>query len=259
MIGVRLSLFGSARSGSGEPAPVETIVRTARGTAAGTGTTLTKTGVSVAAGSYLFVLIGVTNNQNALLMTDAAGILLNGVGGFSLAPIGEELDQYPDCRSFSYSKTFLAYRYCSSALTNVSLAVTFTNDGEDAGVSPTCMILTQVAGLALSGAFDLAVGEDGLSTTPSSGATGTPTQDHEFVLGMVGGDGTAPQSAGTWTSPLLNGQYVESIWDDESPAVYISLSEAFYIQTAAAARTAAKTGLANQYWGAVVTTFKAAA
>lgn len=232
--------------------PAETIVRTAKGTATGVGTTLTKTGVSVAAGSYLFVVLGYGMNQD--IGFDASCMTLNNNPVFAAVEfVGSYLGELQISMG---SSVFVLYAYCASAVTNGTLRVAFVENGQGAAEAPTCVILTQVEGLAASAALDKERFYVGNNASPSSLATAITSQAHEFIFGVVGTYGPPEDSAGTWTAPLEAGQRVGNVFED---VALVTISEGFYIQTAAAARTAAKTGITSRYWVAGCATFKAAA
>jgi hypothetical protein len=233
--------------------PAETIVRTAKGTATGVGTALTKTGVSVAAGSYLFVVLGYAANQDIGFQADCMTLDDNPV----FAAVEFDGTYLGELQIAGGSSAFLLYAYCASAVTNGTLRVAFIENGQGAESAPSCVILTQVAGLASSAALDRKPANSGNDTSPSSGASAATSQAHEFVIGVVGTGGPAGDSAGTWTAPLEAGQRVGVGTGAGGSAV--TISDGFYIQTVAAARTAAKTGITSRYWVAGVATFKAAA
>jgi len=232
--------------------PAETIVRTAKGTATGVGTTLTKTGVTVTAGSYLFVVLGYTANQDIAFdsATISDGEIDTPLSAVAFDVLREEM------QIAGGSSVFLLYAYFANALTG-TLNVSFIENGQGAESALSCMILTQVMGLASSAALDRKPASSGNGTSPSSGASAATSQAHEFVIGVVGTGGPAGDSAGTWTAPLEAGQRVGVGTGAGGSAV--TISEGFYVQTAAATRTAAKTGITSRYWVAGCATFKAAA
>ena len=233
--------------------PAETIVRTAKGTATGVGSLLTKTGVSIAAGSYLFVVLGYTANQD--IEFDSAAIS-DGEIDTPLSAVAFDGTYLGEMGIAGGSSVFLLYAYFANALTG-TLNVSFIENGQGAESAPSCMILTQVAGLASSAALDRKPANSGNGTSPSSGASAATSQAHEFVIGVVGTGGPAGDSAGTWTAPLEAGQRIGVGTGAGGSAV--TISEGFYVQTAAATRTAAKTGITSRYWVAGCATFKAAA
>ena len=253
-IGLRTGVGGGAQPIGAPVQGVETIVRTAKGTATGVGTLLTKTGVSVAAGSYLFVVLGFVPNQE--IDADASCVKLNGSAVFTAVEFPGTTQGRLD--GVGITTVLLLYAYCASAISNGTLTVDFYENGQGSAEAPSCVMLTEVAGLASSAVLDkmACVMSQVASTTPSSGATAVTAQEHEFVFGIVGTNGPLADAPGTWVSPLSNGQRLEAVFED----VYaITISEGSYIQTAAAAQTAAKTGITASYWVAGCATFKAAA
>lgn len=242
-IAMRLAIGNALvdRQAGGAPAPPpETIVRTAKGTAyaegQGSSSDITIAGVSVAAGTWL--LVAVANDNFSL--SPLSGVNL---GATPLAYIANQ--DFTGDRDVS-----LWGAYFASATTGDLVA--FTTDGLNSSLA---MLALQVAGLASSAAVDQTKVAAGGGTSPSSGATGTPVQDHEFVIGVVGTDGPRTDSAGTWGNSFTEGQREGT---NQSPTVDVTVSEGFLIQTAAAARTAAKTGITWRHWGAICATFKAA-
>lgn len=231
------------KPGGSGPSP-ETVVRTARGTSHEWGQgdiqSHAMSGVSVEAGAWL--LVGLVHDE--AYMTSAMSITLAGVELSTLAS-----------RIFASSGVSVTLwgAYFPSAVTNGTLMVTFdTSEGAPSGVA---MVATQVAGLATANALDQSVSANGTGTTPSSGATGTPAQAHEFVWGLVATAGPPSDSAGTWTNGLSAGQRVGE--DGGSQAV--TVSEGFRVASVQEAQTAAKTGITSRAWGAICATFRAAA
>jgi hypothetical protein len=243
-IGVRLAGMGSHPSGA---PPAETIVRTPLGTVAGEGGTIIKAGVNVAAGSYLFIAVAADGYDNPILLPQ--NVTLSGVTADTQI-VGSPV------RYASTSEMMLAYIYCAAAVTNATVQVVLVDNGMSE-IYAHCMTLTQVAGLAASAALDKTAYAVGESASPSSGATAVPSQAHEFVVGVVATFGPPADAPGTWTAPLEAGQRCGQPLTGADTIG--TISEGFCIQTAAAARTAAKTGITGRPWGAIVATFKAAA
>lgn len=232
--------------------PAETIVRTAKGTATSVGASLSKTGVTIAAGSYLFVVLGYTANQD--ITFDSASIT-DGEIDTPLSAVAFDVLR-EEMQIAGGSSVFLLYAYFANALTG-TLNVSFIENGQGAEGALSCVILTQVEGLAASAALDKMPASSGSGASPSSGASAVTALAHEFVIGVVGTGGPVGDNAGTWTAPLEAGQRIGVGTGLGGSAV--TISEGFYIQTAAAARTAAKTGITSRYWVAGCATFKAAA
>jgi hypothetical protein len=232
----------------------ETVTRTPLGTVTGNGLTLSKTGVNVAAGSYLFVVVGRTMGSE--LGCDSSCITLDGNAVFSLAPIGvPPSDDLAE--SVGQSQASLAYTRCPTAIVDGTVLIEFIDGGPSSGDAPTAMLLFEVAGLAATDVLDqIHYGIGGPSGAPTSGATAVTAQDHEYVLGLVLSDESFALNppAGTWGAPLENGQRTGGALDD----YHFTLSEGFYVQSTAAAQTAAKSGMDSVYWAAVVVTFRAA-
>lgn len=229
----------------GSAPPAETVVRTARGTSHESGQgdiqSHTMSGVNVDAGTWL--LVGLVYDHDS----DPGGIAVSGVSlaGVPLAQLATQL--YAD----DYRQLTMFGAYFADAVTNGSLTANFS----PGYVSAVGMVATQVAGLVTSSALDRTATDAGGGTTPSSGATATPSQAHEFVWGLVGTDGPPADDAGTWTNNLSNGQRVGEACGSFS----VTISEGYRVATAQEAQTASKTGITSRAWGAICATFKAAA
>jgi hypothetical protein len=252
-IGVRLAGMGSHPSGA---PPVETIVRTPLGAATAIGLTLTKTGVNVAAGSYLFVYLGSLNC--ASLGFAVSGVTLNGNAVFAAVPFtphfqNSELTTLCD----PSGGAAILYVYCASAIVNGTVTVTFEELDQVAADTPSLMLLSAVSGLAASGAFDKshAARNTVKSDPPNSGATDTTSQAHEYVTGLVvSSELIGDAVSGAWTAPLEAGQRAGANFED----LGVVLSEGYCVQTVAAAQTAAKTGMDSIWVAAGVATFRSA-
>jgi hypothetical protein len=198
-------------------------------------------GVNVDAGTWL--LVGIAYDHDSA----PGDIAVSGVSlaGVSLTQLATET--YAD----DYRQLAMFGAYFENAVTNGNLTATFS----PGWVSAAGMVATQVAGLLPSSALDRTATAAGGSATPSSGATATPSQAHEFVWGLVGTDGPPAEDAGTWTNNLSNGQRVG---EGSGGGNYLTIHEGYRVATAQEAQTASKTGMTARAWGAICATFKAA-
>jgi hypothetical protein len=249
----------SQRAGGSSPPPAETIVRTALGTAVGQGLVLTKTGVNVAAGSYLFVAVGSFTMRE--LSFDVSCIALNGTADFAIVPF-DPMNREPfdpmntEIETANLSIGFMVYRHCPTEIVNGTVRIDFFENDQRAHETPCLMMLSAVSGLAATSPLDRHKGAADHSNAPSTGATATTSQAHEYVVGLLVTEEwwTGSPPAGTWASPMEAGQRIGGDFEDAG----FTVAEGFYVQTTAATATAAKTGMDRTQWAIGVATFKAA-
>lgn len=219
----------------------ETVVVTPLGTVAFTSAsaTITKAGVTVAAGSTLLVTLAWNRNSTAIL----SGIAFNGV---SCAEVSTRtIDSY----GLNQRKVVLYELCCASAVTG-DVVATFDTESPSAAPTMCAMIVAAATGLTTDAADKTSTAE-GSSTSPASGYTGTLTQAHELAVGSFevnglvgdsdGGYGTSHQRQAAGTSTTTS----------------VVASMGFVVVTADTSLQASKT-ITSRLWGAMVATFKAA-
>jgi hypothetical protein len=118
------------------------------------------------------------------------------------------------------------------------------------------MLVFDVDGLPAS-ALDRSASATGTSATPSSGATATPTQDVELIVGLIATAGAPTDTPGEWTNGFARLARDGIAGEQSLDAVTLDL--AYQLISAAAAQTAAKSGMASRAWAALCATFKGTA
>lgn len=207
--------------------------------------TLEITSLTIAAGSS--IVMGVT--IPAAYATEYGGGGLgnvyyhNGTSSYSMTK-----DTYAS--SGSSGLTYL-YHLDNVAASSGSGKVGATWTGGLGGSHDLAIAAYAITGLATS-SLDKLAGATGTSTTPSSGATATTTQNDEVVIGVISAKLTATPN-GTW-----NGTTTDNSQGSGGTADY-NIHSATKILTTTGTPTSSKTGMTSSRWTAVIGTFKAAA
>lgn len=123
------------------------------------------------------------------------------------------------------------------------------------GVTAHAAVAALFDGLADVDTLDQMASENDTSTSPSSGVTSATTQADELLIGVVGTEGSADDSAGTWGDSFLAGPRAGTTGgaDDEN----ITISMGYRIVDATGSYTASKSGITSRDWAAIIGTFKA--
>jgi len=130
-----------------------------------------------------------------------------------------------------------------------SLVITQSND------EPLAVAVEELAGLTATGVDQAAATRSAGSTTPSSGATATTTQNDEYLFGVVATQGPNGDTAGTWGGDTATaGQRLGTTGGSASSNVTVSTG--YGTQTATGTRTASKSGITSRAWGAAIATYK---
>jgi hypothetical protein len=232
-MGVGVGLGMDVRPAGAPPQEEETVVRTPLGTAAGEAdSTLTKTGVAVDSGCWLFVGVGYDGVQEG---TAIESVTLDGVA----------LNAVEEAVGFDVSAMQVWGGYFATA-TSGNLVV-----GIQSSPANVALFAIQVSGLVSTSPLDQCSVGTGIDTIAQSLETAVPAQSHEYVMGLVLSEGPPSDDAGAWDAPMVDGQRV-------GYGPYVTLSEGYHVITAAAAQEARKTDLAYGLHIATCMTFKAA-
>jgi hypothetical protein len=95
------------------------------------------------------------------------------------------------------------------------------------------------------------------STTPSSGATATTTQNNELLFGCVATNGPVENAEGYWGDPFKNYGLRDGT-TGAGAASNVTASSHWLVVSATGAYAASKTGITSRPWSAAIATYKAA-
>ncbi len=149
------------------------------------------------------------------------------------------------------NRTYLFAAYNVSALTTsdtitIHQTVTYTS----AWPANKAAVASVFRGLAPEGALEQTNASSGSSATPSSGTVATIKAD-QLLIGAVGTKGGVSDAAGTWSNSFTAGPR-----DGTAGTSGETVSLGWRIVSSAGSYTAAKTGMVNKAWTAVIATFK---
>lgn len=184
------------------------------------------------------VIACVASDSNCLVYQSQSG------GGSTLMTLVEEAINSGNVIARIWWCTWISSAY-------VTVKISFSADGAAA------ISAYKVTGLSASPVDKKATGT-GSSTTPSTAATAALTQADELVIGAVATEGPNGDTAGSWTTGAgyVSGNEQRLGTTGAGAASNVTISSAAEVVSATTAQTAAKTGITDRDWAAVIATFK---